>query len=479
MLAKEALDSALPLAERFDNLGIIVRPVGGTPLDVLVNNCAIHQFEVSPTTGAYLTSAEISELTARPSPVTGYSAHELDMKELKTAVADAVRNHLKFARTVVAPDVLQFVEAIAPAVQEIARNPLHDVEIVQNNSYAFLYEPELKESIERASDIPVDDVPMNFKHGPRTDAEVLEIMTTGSASLDQAVTLFVSKLPEGALAHIWATMFTQIPQSDGDSSKTFQQLLNQQSYNGARSLVTYLVARKLWNNPPEDSNATAKAYEDLMVEYRNQSALALLRERYRQDVAAKAGLLVESIREGKVFVNSNVYREWIRNGGTNEVLLGLTLSNNPAQRVEVINEQAEAYKLAWKNHVALSQSVIRNRRFERTKDLLDVEFKHYLTNLTPEELPVQDRALVLRRFEHALGKVKLEECDPENLYTLVLHLLCKARYHETDAFFILNTVQRVSRDNPGMDVREAASIATIEYIARWVGSQMRVEPARG
>jgi hypothetical protein len=478
MLNTNALDSSLTLTERYDAQGIVVKPIAGTPLEILVNHCALHQFAVSTSTGQHLSSSEISELTARPSSVSGYSAHELDMKELTEKVSDSVRNHLKFARTVVAPDVAGFVEALTPAIEELSRNPLHEIEVVVNDSYGFLYEPELTSSIDRSKEIPVIDVRMNFRHEARSDDQVLDMMSTGSASLDQAVALFVSKLPSGRLSQIWTEMFTQLPQDSSVEAQSFQQLLSEAGHGAARALVTYLVARKLWNNPADDSNMTAREYEDLMVDFRDQAALALLRERYRQDLAAQSGLLVESCRYGKIVVNNNVYKEWTRNGGNNEVLLGLSLSSNPAQRVEVINENSESYKQAWNKHVVLSQSVIRNRRFERTKDLLEAEFQHYLLNVPESELCLGDREDVKKRFQHALGQTKLEECDPENLYSLVLRLLCKSRYHYTDARFILSTVERVSKENPGMDVREAASIATIEYVARWVGSQMKLDSAR-
>lgn len=477
MLSTNALDSALPLTERFDAQNIVVKPVSGTPLEKLVGNAAVHQYNVDPATGNYLSSQEISELISRPSVISGYSDYDLDMQELTRTATNAVRDHLKYARTVVAPDVIHFVEAIAPAIQEIARNPLHEIEVVVNNSFSFLNEPMLLDAIQKAKEITVTDVKLNFKHEARTDEQVLELMATGSASLDQAIALYASKLPEGTLAEVWGTMFTQVPQG-GSDYKSFQQLLQEPGKDVTRALVTYLVARKLWNDAPDDSNMTARQYEDLMVEFRDQAALSLLRERYRQDIAMNAGLLVESIRDNKIIVNQNVYKEWIRNGGTNEVLFGLSLSRNPAQRVEVINENSEGYKLAWQNHVALSHVVIRNKRFERTKDLLEVEFKHYLENTPETEIGLQDRFEVTNRFKHALGKIKLDETDVDKLYTLVLKLLCAARYHRTDAEFILNAIQRVVKNNPEMDVREAASIATIEYIARWVGSQMKLDSAR-
>lgn len=473
MLNVLAIESALPLTERFDAKGIAIRPIAGTPLETLVRHSAVSDYDISPDTGQYATSKEIADLVARPCPIRGYNEHELDRQELRKKVGEAVRNHLKFARTVVAPEVVSFVEAIQPMIQELARNPLHDVEVVVSDAYPFLDEPALIDSIERSKDIAVDNVQMNFRHNTRTDDEVLEMMKTGSASLDQAIASFVARLEPGALKHIWDTMFTAIPTEDDDDHMSFLELINQTDKGVTRSIVVFLVARKLWNNPPEDTGLTARQYENLMVDYRDQAALALLRARYRQQVAIDNGVLVESVSHNRVTVNSAVYKDWIKNGGSNEILLGLTLSNNPAMRVSVINENAQNYVAAWERHSALSQSTIRNRRFDRVKNLIEIEFNHYLANLSEEDCGIQERPLVSSRFHEALDKTRMDEI--EDIYGLVLRLLCASRYHQTDAEFILKTIDRVKRENPSIDVREAATVATIEYSARWVGSQMKLE----
>lgn len=473
MLNVLAIDSALPLTERFDAKGIAIRPIAGTPLETLVRHSAVSDYDISPDTGQYATSKEIADLVARPCPVRGYNEHDIDRQELRKKVGEAVRNHLKFARTVVAPDVVSFVEAIQPMVIELSRNPLHEVEVVVSDAYPFLEEPALIDSIERSKDIPVDNVPMNFRHDTRTDEEILELMKTGSASLDQAIASFTTRLEPGALKHIWETMFTALSTGDGDNGMSFLELINQADKGITRSLVVFLVARKLWNNPTDDSNMTARQYEDLMVDYRDQAALSLLRARYRQQMAIDSGLLVESVSPNKITVNAAVYKDWIKTGGSNEVLLGLTLSSNPAMRVNTINENAQAYLAAWERHSLLSQATIRNRRFDRVKNLIEIEFGHYLTNLSENDISLQERPLIASRFQEALDSTRMDET--EDIYGLVLRLLCAARYHQTDAEFILKTIDRVKRENPSIDVKEAATVATIEYTARWVGSQIKLE----
>jgi hypothetical protein len=213
-----------------------------------------------------------------------------------------------------------------------------------------------------------------------------------------------------------------------------------------------------------------------MVEFRDQAAKSLYREKYRQEMAVNSGLLVQSVRGNKITVNNNVYKEWIKSGGTNEVLLGLSLSHNPAQRVSVIDENAQQYKAAWARHELMSQSIIRNKFYDRLKSVIEVEFTHYLTNIPEVDLCLSERPLVVNRFKQALDCMRLDECD--NLYGLVLRLLCAARYSHTDAYFILNTVDQIKKKNPTADIKEAVAVVTVEYISRWVAGMMKVEASR-
>lgn len=478
MLKSTSLAIALPLTQTLDQKDIYVRAVTGSPLDILVKSCM--KRDLIDIQGRPLEGQALEEAINSLCPIKGYDEHAIDMAELKTAVASAVRNHLALARTVVVPEVTHFVESVTPVIDEVSRDPLHEIEIVQCANYSFMAEPALLDSLERYKDQATYDIEGGFQHTTRTDEQVLELMKTGSITLDEAVAIYVSKLTPGTLQHVWETMFTNIPQPDGDSAKTTTQLLNEPEYAVCRSLVTFLVARNLISNPQEDAGMSLTAYKDLLNQYRTQAALGLLRAKYRQDLSNKVGYLVERIvkKDGfvKIFVNPTLYKEWINEGGDNTALFGLSTLDNPELTKSYITDNSVALKNVWDKHTVLTSTVVKLRKFNKIREILATEFNSHVANLSPEELPIQQRANVISKFNEALEKTKLDEVD--NIHGLILRLVCTARYGHTSAYEILSTLDRVKKSNPNMDIKTAASIMTAMYVSKWVASMFRVESAR-
>ena len=89
-----------------------------------------------------------------------------------------------------------------------------------------------------------------------------------------------------------------------------------------------------------------------------------------------------------------------------------------------------------------------------------------------ERALVGDAHRVGSRFGELLEEVRENELD--DLYSLALRLVCEARFSHTDARTILAGIERVKRENPSVDVREAAAISVIEYVATWASKQFRV-----
>lgn len=478
MLKSTSLTIALPLTQVFDEKNVYLRAVTGSPLDILVKNCL--KRDLIDDQGKPLQGQSLQDAVNSTCPIKGYDEHQIDMTELKTAVAAAVRNHLALARTIVVPEVTHFVENVTPIIDEVSRDPLHEIEIVQCANYGFMSEPALLDAISKYKDDSVYDITTDLQHNTRSDEQVLELMKTGSVTLDEAVAIYVSKLSPGTLQHVWETMFTRIPQPDGDSRKTSTQLLNEPEYAVCRSLVTFLVSRNLVSNPQEDAGLNLAVYKDLLNQYRSQAALALLRVKYRQDLNNKIGYLVDRIEKNngfvKIYVNPVTYKDWINEGGDNVALFGLSTLDKPQLTKSYVVENSVALKNVWEKHVALTSTVVKLRKFNKIRDILAAEFQNHINNLSAEELPIQDRAVVVNRFNDCLDKTKIDEVD--NINGLILKLICSARYSHTSAYEILSTLDRVKKSNPNMEIKAAASIMTAMYVAKWVASMFRVETIR-
>lgn len=82
------------------------------------------------------------------------------------------------------------------------------------------------------------------------------------------------------------------------------------------------------------------------------------------------------------------------------------------------------------------------------------------------------RQLIFRKFDDELARIT--ERDLTEPYHVALRLLCRARYYRTDAEKLLGRIDTIVKENPKLDVREASTIAEIEYVSDWCFDQMRL-----
>ena len=267
-------------------------------------------------------------------------------------------------------------------------------------------------------------------------------------------------------------MFTRTPATINSAD-----VFNNAESGLTTALVAFLVARKLWNNAPDDTNMSAREYEDRMVEVRDQSALRLIREFNVVERDERNGVLVRKYTRNKVEVNAKVYKTWLENGGTNELLFGNILSSRPADMGEDILAKASECQDAWNRYTMLNRTVEAGKRFNAAKNILRVEATALLSNLSQDELPLQNRQMVVKQFEDALACTKEDEVLRP--YDWVLRVLCESLYRQSDARRILEGINRVMAHSPGVDVREAAAVSAVEYIAWWLSQQFKVQGAVG
>lgn len=473
MLNVQALQSAQALVNSLDTRNLIVAPIPGTPLATLSRSSGAEEVVMVHGPGDVAVNLDyLSEMSGRPDPLTGYASHTVDMEEIVGVVAEAVTNHLKHARTVVAPVVDELVQRIIPLLEQAAHSNMSDLEVSVYTLPAPMLEPALIDSAMRAKDIVTAPFVVGMHLPQYTAVQIVEAMASGVTSLDGAITDWANSLDPSLLEKIWQTLFTD-QGAKRESSDIFNDSVNGLHY----ALVGFLVARKLWNTPPEDTNMSAREYEDRMVELRDQAALRLVREFYLAERNEKAGLLVRGYTRTKVEVFAAPYKAWLAQGGTNEILFGNILLPRPSVMGDEILQKATECQAAWSRYTMLNRTVEAGKRFNAAKSVMRVEFAAMAAAMSQDDFPLQERQFVLSCFEEALGRTREDEVLRP--YDWALRVLCESLYRKTDARRILEGINRVMAHSPGVEVREAAAISAIEYIAWWIAQQFKVQGAVG
>lgn len=468
-----AMTSAAPLANKFDQKDLVVAAAAGS----LLGRCTdalTHSVERSPsgTVNADAYAAFVVAASTEPNEVTGYSEFSARVTETSQKVADAVTRELFFARNTVKPLVDELTARMSERCDTLDSDSMSGIEIVRRSTPAILVHPSLMASFSRAKDSTLDISVRNFRLPVYEDIEVLPMLRTGSKDLDEAIVEHFTKLGEGWLSTMWKNVFTAFgePSREGLRSLLFGR------GNVDVALFVFLIARQLWQNPIKDIDMSAESYEESMVHYRDQAAIALCNE---IDILAgeeREGVLIFSSNKGRLEVWDKPYRDFISKGGSNETLLGFSISGDDFISVDQMLEKQEMYQAAWARHESLNKATFENRRFNAMKEGLLIEYQYMTQTSTEEEFPLGLRDSATKVFREEVQKLRQD--DFKCLAMTCMRLITRSRFPTTNAEDILEGIQIQMDNNKGIDVREAVAIVTIELCARFYAQFMRkIDPA--
>lgn len=478
MISTNAVQSALPLTQILDARNFVIAPAPGTPLEALVqatridpsfNRVTDDGFEPDVDGIVYMANAKDEVLKASP--------HDRVMNEVTEVCIKAVQGHMIFARNVVAPAVAELAEKTQTALQQITASSLLGMNVVVWNPPAPAMTPGFAALVKKFAETPYDSPKLNQRLPNITVSEMVDLMATGSGSMDGAVREWAAGMGDSFFINVWENIF-QTKQADLSESRplTFQSFGDDKQFGLDNMLAVFLLARRLVEEPLENTEMSLASYTSAMADLRDQAGLRLSNAISQMEIADKGGLLIRNINDRIITVNGSVYKLWIEAGGDNEVLFGDIIDNTPVFTVAQINERADEFKKAWHKYAMMTLSIENSRRFQRTKQMLSKVFADQMRNPDPaEELNAEGAQRIINAFEEALEQLVIGDFD--DLYTTCLKLVCRTRFPRTQAERILSGIERVKKENPTVDVREAAAVSVLEYVSYWVSTQMVVRPA--
>lgn len=474
MLTTKAIESAIPLAQEFLNSGMSIIPVENTPLAVLVQESTpLHDPNITDGEYAFNNGVFNVEFTAnQKQPGTDIIPHDMKLDEIVPVVADTVRRAVNHARSTVVPLVEDMVTRVKEVADQLTPSTLLGVEVVVYNPPKPLINSVFENTLAKYSDINYDaGLTMSFSLPELQEDDLRKLINTNSNELEKDIDEWLANCGSGFLYTVWSEFFML------QKASNMHAYISQTKSNYGRSaidinrlLAIHLIARNLFDNPPEGTSSNLSSFNTLVSALRDNSGTRLYFENQEYyDEIGKRKILIRSIVGPKVIVNGEVYRTWINEGGENEILFGNSLIARPVMDVDSITAKKDELLKEWNRHCALVSTAEANRKFVRMKEILFTAFR---SQLIEDQDPELNREALLRTFQEKLQTVS--EADLECLYTLSLRLICQTRFPQTDAEEILLGINRVAKENPKLELREAAAIAVIEYIATWIAQQMKV-----
>ena len=198
------------------------------------------------------------------------------------------------------------------------------------------------------------------------------------------------------------------------------------------------------------------------------------------DAQEKSGILVVSADKfaNTVTVNGPVYREFLKNGGKNEALLGGLLGGNLAKTLGEVQSNAEEYSSNYERNEALAAVLRKNDAVNKFKEALiwgigslpyDGLSDSEKSAWTEMSISVQS---IVAKAQDIIDSLQSHEI--EDVHATCLRVLCRSRYFYTDAEKFLGSMGELTKQNPSMDIREAGFMALIEKVGDYVADMIVV-----
>ena len=414
------------------------------------------------------------------------SQHDMYIDSVRAQIGKAVRSHISFAKNVVKPLVVDYAEGVIQYVNEFKYpNACDQFSVVVADLPELLEDEGFVDTLNKYVNKSIITPEKRPSLGKKTGEELLSLMLTGDREADQAITAWYSRLGNDYFVNLWENTFR--------SNETDREILSYVGYNDILSadlfaktdyaLAIYLWATKLFDVVEDGMAGMSMAgYQECIAQTRDFAGALLTNSISRTSGYESSKILVIGMepekQTAKVF--GKVYRNWLASGGTVETILGLIVSGRSVTTQVAVDEVRPQLLAAWQTHSTFFTAAESNKRFDYFKDALIVKFKQLMQNLTAEEREFTDSTTdymvsVDKRFIVELEKLRSNEMD--DVYGVALKLLCRSRFYYTDAEAILSDIVEAAKANPNVDVREAALIATLNYVSDYVAAQMTLQTA--
>jgi hypothetical protein len=341
-----------------------------------------------------------------------------------------------------------------------------------------MFEPSFEDAVMDFKDVAYDSNVIWIGLPECSAPEVIAKLDSGSASVNKSILNWVAKKGEAFFENVYQAVFTASP-----SEARFESLVNDYDNGVDAACAIYILATKLYDNPPEGVTHSLKEYNSVIAKIRNQAAVRLIQAYNEYERFKMTGLLIKTITDKRIVVVAQNYKPWMDSGGNNAVLFGSALSDTPEKFTAAIDARKAEFLTTWERQNAYLTLTERNKRFiyckdiakERTIKLVNDNFQQSFGHLREGgvvdiNIPEYEQFLInLNTFVDNMTEDSLV-----NLWTLAQCLVCECLFYYTDAGKILSGIEKACQDNPEIEIREAALLATIVYVTDYVSDQMAI-----
>jgi hypothetical protein len=481
MLDKVILTSSYELGAHYAGQKKALVANSNSLLGQLVNlsSCNVESALVSPETlmtAEYINKTTDDLTAASTGTLENPSLHDNAIGQVIDTLSGVVASHIAIARNVVKPHVLEFMTEYAEYCQRNkVVDPASSFNIVQKELPALFEDQSFIEQF-KYYEGKASIIPKGYVSFGDVVVDHNSLLSLGSARIDKLLAEAVIEMGDDFAKRVFEAFFRQNPDSGLDVS--YSTLGQQNLYDALyMCLVLYTMAQKLHSNVPEGLNVSLSEYQSYMLEVRDfaGSMLNSLIKRAYFMIKNNTLILKSDSKTKSIYVQGSVYRAYLEQGGTVEMVLGVCATNSGATSLSTVLDSRDALTRGWNSYCSFASVSAENARLDNTKMFLLTVMNTHMCNLSDVEKEYvskdpQYANTVMKVASEYIGCLKLHDLDL--VAELALNLMARARFYFTAGYQILSGIEQATKLNPNLDPREAALVSAVNYVTDYLADQI-------
>lgn len=453
------------------NRGLFPQP--NTPLETLARGSFVTQFDFSYLEGKSL-QEQLNQLEANSLQTEGTDElADIEYDAFVNQISAKVAGQIDYAKNTILPVLQEYVKIVTERMV-IPTTIMSSFDVVVRDLPAPMTNAGFRSRMEELGEGLYANPEVRL-HLPKPEGAIVDKLLTGSTDYDSLVQQWATELGEETLSKMWDDLYTDRGLSANliDFFERGQEGLNY-------ALFVWFSLNHLLSDIPEGVPYSIQDLKKFTNQYLEAATAAIGRAYYMADAQEKSGILVVSADKfaNTVTVNGPVYREFLKNGGKNEALLGGLLGGNLAKTLGEVQSNAEEYSSNYERNEALAAVLRKNDAVNKFKEALiwgigslpyDGLSDSEKSAWTEMSISVQS---IVAKAQDIIDSLQSHEI--EDVHATCLRVLCRSRYFYTDAEKFLGSMGELTKQNPSMDIREAGFMALIEKVGDYVADMIVV-----
>lgn len=387
-------------------------------------------------------------------------------------LASKLNNELILVKNKLRPfmnDVITYVNGKLEEIQTPSPISGYNIEVFVNNH--LLDELYKQKILHPRRDPHYLTIPLSVPC-PDDDETLISYFTHPTTSIDMYIEPIRSKLKASGLKEVFEKYFSNLSETNPNIANMGVNTLEKVD----ETILVYVAANNFVDNIPAGIVGDETVFKTNMANFYAEVCNFLSITKSHIDAIENGRQLVIRINGKTAFVHGELYKEFLDNGGTPDVILGLiaTQTENLADYMydSIIEKQGE-YHTAWANFVKVSSFSQMEREVNKYKTLYSIVIKDIYENQIPEDLKEYlevsyDECVV--KFNEVINNAPKDYILDVDI--VIRDLVGKILFPNTNFQHFAEHITEYVKLNPTFTPADGATFAAVELIIDFMLEQL-------